>query len=75
MAGRWSDEHIAASLHRMGLPTGQAVGPDARRGRGLAAQPHGTDCNKELTHAIFVLVATEADRARACSPTGLSAAV
>lgn len=23
MAGRWSDEHIAASLNRMGLPTGQ----------------------------------------------------
>jgi DNA invertase Pin-like site-specific DNA recombinase len=24
MAGRWSDEHIAASLNRMGLPTGQS---------------------------------------------------
>ncbi len=24
MAGRWSDEHIAATLNRMGLPTGQA---------------------------------------------------
>src|SRR5262249_6905073 len=23
MAGRWSDEHISASLNRMGLPTGQ----------------------------------------------------
>ncbi|WP_221885737.1 helix-turn-helix domain-containing protein [Variovorax sp. MHTC-1] len=23
MAGKWSDEHIAASLNRMGLPTGQ----------------------------------------------------
>src|ERR1700688_1500988 len=23
MAGRWSDEHIAASLNRMGFPTGQ----------------------------------------------------
>lgn len=23
MVGRWSDEHIAASLNRMGLPTGQ----------------------------------------------------
>jgi excisionase family DNA binding protein len=23
MAGRWSDEHIAASLNRMGIPTGQ----------------------------------------------------
>ena len=23
MAGRWSDEHIAASLNRMGMPTGQ----------------------------------------------------
>src|ERR1700739_2545959 len=23
MAGRWSDEHIAASLNRMGVPTGQ----------------------------------------------------
>ncbi|PTR05043.1 MULTISPECIES: hypothetical protein [unclassified Novosphingobium] len=23
MAGRWSDEHIAATLNRMGLPTGQ----------------------------------------------------
>ena len=23
MAGRWSDEHIATSLNRMGLPTGQ----------------------------------------------------
>ncbi len=24
MAGKWSDEHIAATLNRMGLPTGQA---------------------------------------------------
>lgn len=23
MAGQWSDEHIAASLNRMGMPTGQ----------------------------------------------------
>ena len=23
MAGKWSDEHIAATLNRMGLPTGQ----------------------------------------------------
>lgn len=23
LAGRWSDEHIAASLNRMGIPTGQ----------------------------------------------------
>ena len=31
MAGKWSDEHIAATLNRMGLPTGQA-----RRGPRIA---------------------------------------
>jgi excisionase family DNA binding protein len=31
MAGRWSDEHIAASLNRMGLPTGQGKTWTARR--------------------------------------------
>lgn len=43
MAGRWSDEHIAASLNRMGLPTGQGktwtahrVG-SVRRVRGIHA--------------------------------------
>ncbi len=43
MAGRWSDEHIAASLNRMGLPTGQGktwtahrVG-SVRRVRGIQA--------------------------------------
>lgn len=43
MAGRWSDEHIAASLNRMGMPTGQGktwtahrVG-SVRRVRGIHA--------------------------------------
>src|SRR5450432_3924446 len=31
MAGRWSDEHIAASLNRMGLPTGQGKSRTAHR--------------------------------------------
>jgi excisionase family DNA binding protein len=31
MAGRWSDEHIAASLNRMGLPTGQGKTWTAKR--------------------------------------------
>ncbi len=31
MAGRWSDEHIAASLNRMGLPTGQCKTWTAKR--------------------------------------------
>ena len=31
MAGKWSDEHIAASLNRMGLPTGQGKAWTARR--------------------------------------------
>jgi excisionase family DNA binding protein len=31
MAGRWSDEHIAASLNRMGLPTGQGKSWTAHR--------------------------------------------
>ena len=31
MAGRWSDEHIAASLNRMGLPTGQGNTWNAQR--------------------------------------------
>src|SRR6202048_4433439 len=31
MAGRWSDEHIAASLNRMGLPTGQGKNWTAHR--------------------------------------------
>jgi excisionase family DNA binding protein len=31
MAGRWSDEHIAASLNRMGMRTGQAKSWTARR--------------------------------------------
>lgn len=31
MAGRWTDEHIAASLNRMGLPTGQGKTWTARR--------------------------------------------
>lgn len=43
MAGRWSDEHIAASLNRMGLPTGQGKTWTAhrvasvRRVRGIGA--------------------------------------
>jgi hypothetical protein len=43
IAGRWPDEHIAASLNRMGLPTGQRktwtahrVSP-VRRARGIHA--------------------------------------
>lgn len=31
MAGRWSDEHIAASLNRMGIPTGQGKTWNAKR--------------------------------------------
>jgi excisionase family DNA binding protein len=31
MAGRWSDEHFAASLNRMGLPTGQGKTWSAHR--------------------------------------------
>ena len=31
MAGRWSDEHIAATLNRMGLPTGQGKTWNAKR--------------------------------------------
>lgn len=31
MAGRWSDEHIAASLNRMGMPTGQGITRTAHR--------------------------------------------
>ncbi|MYH36924.1 MAG: recombinase family protein [Rhodospirillaceae bacterium] len=31
MAGRWSDDHIAASLNRMGIPTGYGNGWTARR--------------------------------------------
>ncbi|WP_442219619.1 recombinase family protein [Rhizobium sp. 2YAF20] len=31
MAGRWSDEHIAATLNRMGLPTGQGKTWNGRR--------------------------------------------
>ena len=31
MAGRWSDEHIAASLNRMGMRTGQGKSWTARR--------------------------------------------
>jgi hypothetical protein len=45
MAGRWSDEHIAASLNRMGLPTGQGKTWTAhhvssvRRVRGIQCLP------------------------------------
>jgi hypothetical protein len=31
MAGRWSDEHIAATLNRMGIPTGQGKTWSAKR--------------------------------------------
>ena len=31
MAGRWSDEHVAASLNRMGIPTGQGKTWTAKR--------------------------------------------
>lgn len=31
MAGRWSDEHIAASLNRMSIPTGQGKTWTAKR--------------------------------------------
>ena len=37
MAGRWSDEHIAATLNRMGLPTGQGKTWTAHRARRSAA--------------------------------------
>jgi len=35
MAGRWSNEHIAASLNRMGLPTGQGKTWTAKRVVGI----------------------------------------
>jgi DNA invertase Pin-like site-specific DNA recombinase len=35
MAGRWSDEHIAASLNRMGFPTGQGKTWTAHRVRSV----------------------------------------
>jgi DNA invertase Pin-like site-specific DNA recombinase len=40
MAGRWSDENIAASLNRMGIPTGQGKTWTARRVSSLR-QVHG----------------------------------
>jgi hypothetical protein len=40
MAGRWSDQHIAASLNRMGMPTGQGRTWTARR-VGSLRQLHG----------------------------------
>jgi DNA invertase Pin-like site-specific DNA recombinase len=40
MAGQWSDEHIAASLNRMGMPTGQGKTWTARR-VGSLRQVHG----------------------------------
>jgi hypothetical protein len=43
MAGRWSDEHIAASLNRMGLPTGQGKTWTADR-VGSLRRLHGIHC-------------------------------
>lgn len=51
MVGLWSDEHIAASLNRMGLPTGQAVVRCASRSRpgGAAAMaPTATGHARDL---------------------------
>ena len=55
MAGRWSDEHIAASLNRMGLPTGQGKNWTAhrvasvRRVRGIHAYRSAEKDGKWLT--------------------------
>jgi excisionase family DNA binding protein len=55
MAGRWSDEHIAASLNRMGLPTGQGKTWTAhrvasvRRVRGIHAYRSAEKDGKWLT--------------------------
>ena len=43
MAGRWSDEHIAASLNRMGMPTGQGKTWTADR-VGSLRRVHGIHC-------------------------------
>jgi len=55
MAGRWSDEHIAASLNRMGMPTGQGktwtakrVG-DVRRVHGIRGYPSADKNGEWLT--------------------------
>ena len=40
MAGRWSDEHIAASLNRMGIPTGQGKTWNQTRKLGAPCQKH-----------------------------------
>ena len=42
MAGRWADEHIAASLNRMGLRTGQSKSWNAKR-VGSIRRVHGID--------------------------------
>jgi excisionase family DNA binding protein len=55
MAGRWSDEHIAASLNRMGLPTGQGKSwtphrvASVRRVRGIHAYRSAEKDGKWLT--------------------------
>lgn len=55
MAGRWSDEHIAASLNRMGLPTGQGKTWTAhrvssvRRVRGIHAYRSADKAGEWLT--------------------------
>jgi len=55
MAGRWSDEHIAASLNRMGMPTGQGKSWTAhriasvRRVRGIHAYRSAEKDGKWLT--------------------------
>jgi excisionase family DNA binding protein len=55
MAGRWSDEHIAASLNRMGMPTGQGKTWTAhrvasvRRVRGIHAYRSAEKDGKWLT--------------------------
>jgi hypothetical protein len=55
MSGRWSDEHIAASLNRMGLPTGQGKTWTAhrvssvRRVRGIHAYRSAEKDDERLT--------------------------
>jgi hypothetical protein len=69
MAGRWSDEHIAASLNRMGLPTGQGKTWTAhrvssvRRVRGIHAYRSAE--SRRVRHWEF-----RRQRRRHCLPSG-----
>jgi len=54
MAGRWSDQDIAASLNRMGIPTGQGKTWTARR-VGPQRRLHGGHCSAEKTSEWLTL--------------------